>query len=76
MIATQEELDWHCYQLYGLTQTELTYPDPPEIRFGERAFEIALARRVAAGKEEMAWFARHDASQITDLVLAKRALVG
>jgi hypothetical protein len=51
MFAAQEELDWRCYQLYGLTQTELTHARPPEIAFGERAFEIVLARRMAAGTE-------------------------
>jgi hypothetical protein len=66
MIATQEELDWHCYQLYGLTRTELTYPTPPEIALGQRGFEIALARRIAAGQEETTWFARHGATPITE----------
>ncbi len=65
MIASQEELDWRCYQLYGLTQTELTYPNPPEISLGERAFEIVLARRIAAGEAESSWFARHNATPIT-----------
>jgi hypothetical protein len=76
MIATQEELDWHCYQLYGLVGdapgfAELNpgyeYPNPPEINFGERAFEIVLARRMAAGNEETSWFARHNATPITEL---------
>ena len=67
MIATQEELDWRCYQLYGLTQTELTHPQPPEIALGERAFEIVLARRMAAGQAETTWFARHGSTPITEL---------
>ncbi len=67
MIATQEELDWRCYQLYGLTQTELTHPQPPEIALGERAFEIVLARRIAAGQAETTWFARHGSTPITEL---------
>jgi hypothetical protein len=66
-IAAQEELDWRCYQLYGLTQTELTHPNPPEIGFGERAFEISLARRITAGQEETAWFARHCVMPITEI---------
>lgn len=67
MISKQEELDWRCYQLYGLTETELSHAKPPEVAFGERAFEIVLARRIAAGQEETAWFARHGATAITEL---------
>ncbi|EXI73736.1 MAG TPA: BREX-2 system adenine-specific DNA-methyltransferase PglX [Candidatus Accumulibacter phosphatis] len=67
MIATQEELDWRCYQLYGLTQTELTHPQPPEIALGERAFEIVLARSIAAGQAGTTWFARHGSTPITEL---------
>lgn len=67
MIATQEELDWHCYPLYGLTQSKLTHPQPPEIALGERAFEIVLARRIAAGQAETTWFARHGSTPITEL---------
>ncbi len=67
MIAVQEELDWRCYRLYGLTETELTLPNPPEIAFGERAFEIMLARRIAAGDEDTTWFARHGATPVTEL---------
>lgn len=56
MIAAQEELDWRCYQLYALTETELTCNDPPEIALGERAFEIVMARRMAAGEFHTSWF--------------------
>ena len=67
MVAIQEELDWRCYQLYGLTQNELTHPKPPEIALGERAFEIVLSRRMAASQDETTWFARHGATPITEL---------
>lgn len=72
MIAWQEELDWHCYGLYGLLpegQTSLSFEGgaPPGIRLGERAFEIVLARRMAAGDEETIWFERHGSTPITDL---------
>ncbi|HEX6373916.1 MAG TPA: BREX-2 system adenine-specific DNA-methyltransferase PglX [Longimicrobium sp.] len=74
MIALQEELDWRCYRLYGITQDELTYRDaagepltPPEINLGERAFEIVLARRVRDGEEETTWFQRHGSTPITAL---------
>jgi hypothetical protein len=74
MIALQEELDWRCYRLYGITQDELTYRDatgepltPPEINLGERAFEIVLARRMRDGEEETTWFQRHGSTPITEL---------
>jgi hypothetical protein len=69
MIALQEELDWQCYKLYGLTADELTYPleQVPEINLGERAFEIVLARQVAAGKTSTTWFARHGSTPITEI---------
>ncbi|WP_328423926.1 BREX-2 system adenine-specific DNA-methyltransferase PglX [Micromonospora sp. NBC_00389] len=67
MIAQQEELDWEVYRLYGLVDDELTYlgDDLPELALGERAFEIVLARRMAAGEEQTAWFARHGSTAIT-----------
>lgn len=34
---------------------------------GERAFEVVLARRVAAGDESTAWFERHGSTPITEL---------
>lgn len=74
MIALQEELDWRCYRLYGFTDDELTLRDaagapvePPSVRLGERAFEIVLARRIAAGEEESTWFVRHGSTPITEV---------
>ncbi len=69
MIAAQEELDWEAYGLYGLLE------DPPlaresgfsGLRLGERAFEIALARAVAAGEIETTWFERHGSTPITEI---------
>lgn len=71
-IAWQEELDWHCYSLYGLQRdaAETTYFEfgtPPEVALGERAFEIALARRMAAGTEHTTWFDRHGSTPITEI---------
>jgi len=67
-IALQEELDWQCYSLYGFLDADLTYGKPvPPIRLGERAFEIALARRVAAGDTTTTWFERHGSTPITDI---------
>ncbi len=69
MVAVQEELDWEVYRLYGLVTDDLTYPadDLPGLDLGDRAFEIALARRVAAGEEERAWFTRHGSTPKTEL---------
>jgi hypothetical protein len=67
-IALQEEIDWQCYRLYGLIDADLTYGEPvPPIRLGERAFEIALARRVAAGDTTTTWFERHGSTPITEI---------
>lgn len=66
MIALQEELDWQCYRLYGQTEAadDLEWPEGrldelPELSLGERAFEIRLARQMAAGEVETTWFERH-----------------
>ena len=68
MIAAQEELDWYAYRAYGITGEDLTYRGAaPEVALGERAFEIALARRVAAGKEDTAWFSRHRSTPVTEI---------
>jgi hypothetical protein len=56
MIAVQEELDWHCYRLYGLLTQPLESPNPPEVGLGERAFEIVMARRMEAGTLKTRWF--------------------
>jgi hypothetical protein len=66
MVAMQEELDWRCYRLYGLHEDPPEHPDPPPLRLGERAFEIVMARRIAAGEPETAWFERHRSTPITD----------
>lgn len=61
MVACQEELDWLAYGLYsvlpdGTDERDVLYADPPAIARGERAFEIVLARRIAAGQLETRWF--------------------
>jgi hypothetical protein len=66
MIGLQERLDWETYRLYGLINEDMSaLPDPP-LSLGERAFEIVLARRVAAGEEETTWFVRHGSTPITE----------
>lgn len=70
MIAVQEELDWEVYGLYGLLDEQLTLPgdqEPPMVFLGERAFEIALARKIAAGEESSAWFDRHGSKPVTEI---------
>ncbi|MEV4436708.1 BREX-2 system adenine-specific DNA-methyltransferase PglX [Streptomyces sp. NPDC049585] len=70
MIALQEELDWQVYSLYQLHSEDLRLPDPstvPELALGERAFEIVLARRVAAGEASDEWFKRHGSTPIKEI---------
>jgi hypothetical protein len=67
MIALQEELDWRCYRLYGLLDSTPEHTDPPPLALGQRAFEIVMARRMAAGELETAWFTRHRSTPITEL---------
>ncbi|MEU8985042.1 BREX-2 system adenine-specific DNA-methyltransferase PglX [Streptomyces sp. NPDC048558] len=73
MIALQEELDWRVYSLYNLHPEDLCVsedPDDlniPELALGERAFEIVLARRVAAGEASDEWFKRHGSTPITEI---------
>ena len=72
MIASQEELDWRCYRLYGLLPASseasaYECKNPPEIALGERTFEIVLARRNAAGTEQTTWFERHGSTPITEI---------
>lgn len=73
MIALQEELDWQVYALYKLHTDDLRVsedpdsPEIPELALGERAFEIVLARRVAAGEASDEWFKRHGSTQITEI---------
>jgi hypothetical protein len=72
MISAQEELDWEVYDLYGLlgdNSAQLIRPQikKPLLHLGERAFEIALARKLAAGEVETEWFARHRSIPITEL---------
>ena len=76
MIALQEELDWEVYHSYGLLtdaeKARLTDPSPapttiPQVKLGERAFEIVLARKQAAGEIETAWFDRHGSTPVTEI---------
>ncbi|MDA8371802.1 MAG: BREX-2 system adenine-specific DNA-methyltransferase PglX [Nocardiopsaceae bacterium] len=74
MIALQEELDWDVYHRYGLItdaeHAELVVPDTadvPGINLGERAFEIVLARKMAAGEASTEWFNRHGSTPITEV---------
>ena len=73
MIALQEELDWECYRHYGLLAENVNLspasPDLPQIqlRLGERAFEIVMARKMAGGELETTWFERHGSTPITEL---------
>src|SRR5205823_9671294 len=65
----QEELDWQCYGLYGLVDDTVccTRTEVPPVFLGQRAFEIIMARKIAAGELETAWFDRHGSTPITEI---------
>jgi hypothetical protein len=71
MISLQEELDWEVYRSYGLLANSDGLIAPrnsvPHLSLGERAFEISLARELAAGLEKSTWFVRHRSSPIVEL---------
>jgi hypothetical protein len=63
MIAVQEELDWEVYRHYGMLDEDLTTEEPPELKLGERAFEILVARQHV----QTEWFNRHGSTPITEV---------
>ena len=73
MIAWQEELDWECYGLYSCLRlpdkrcSPFLSKNPPAIALGQRAFEIVLARRVAAGTLQTKWFEWLHIQPITEI---------
>ena len=69
IVSAQEELDWECYHLYGLTPNRLFFHPGqiPPIQLGERAFEIVMARKMAAGELQTTWFARHGSTPVTEI---------
>ena len=73
MIALQEELDWNMYDQYGLLgdrEAAGLVADPatvPELKLGERAFEIMLARRMRDNNFQTQWFARHGSTPICEV---------
>lgn len=82
LIAWQEELDWQIYEAFGLVEgaaesgpAAVSLPEgaavdaiPPEgIELGQRAFEIVLARRMAAGEAQSIWFTLHGSTPITEV---------
>lgn len=71
LIAGQENLDWECYKLYGLVDEDLAERGSDNswfpISLGQRAFEIFLARKIAAGDAQSTWFERHGSTPIIEL---------
>lgn len=68
MVALQEELDWYIYQLYGLVdEVDYFQGELPEVKLGERPFEIYLARSMVSGEIESTWFERHNSAPITEI---------
>ena len=48
------------------TPDTANHREPPPLALGERAFEIVMARRMAAGELETTWFTRHGSTPITE----------
>ena len=71
MITLQEELDWLVYRAYGLLENRaaesLDLAAVPPITLGERAFEIVMARKMAAGTLQTEWFRRHRSTPATQI---------
>lgn len=77
LIAWQEELDWQVYEAFGIVESDdgVSLPEgrgmdaiPPDgIVLGQRAFEIVLARRMAADEVQTTWFVRHGSTPITEV---------
>ncbi|MFK0216231.1 BREX-2 system adenine-specific DNA-methyltransferase PglX [Streptomyces sp. NPDC090298] len=74
MIALQEELDWVVYGAHGLldhadiARTSLPAGiEPPGVTLGQRAFEIALARKEAGGEISSGWLERKGAIRTTEI---------
>lgn len=73
MIAWQEELDWECYGLYSCLRlpdkrcSPFLSTNPPAIALGQRAFEIVMARRIAAGTLQTKWFEWLHIQPITEI---------
>ncbi len=73
MIALQEELDWDVYHRYGLITDQqaadlIAAPGSvPNLKLGQRAFEIVMARRMESGELQTQWFARHRSTPVTEI---------
>lgn len=76
MIALQEELDWQVYGLYGLLSSasvaRATVPSErlaecPEVRLGQRAFELVIAPDAERDEAVEQWFRRHGSTPITEI---------
>ena len=70
-IGIQEEIDWECYQAYGLEDCDSACDVGQWFSFGinlgERAFEIVMARKMTAGELQTTWFERHGSTPITEI---------
>jgi hypothetical protein len=77
LIGWQEELDWQIYESFALVETDdgVSVPEGEAmdlvydlgLELGQRAFEIVLARKMAAGEVQTTWFERHRSTPITEL---------
>jgi hypothetical protein len=72
-IALQEELDWDVYHRYGLVTEEqaadlIAAPGSvPNLKLGQRAFELVIAGQVDDDEGAAQWFTRHRSTPITEI---------
>ena len=64
--ATQWSANGCWFDHHVEPETPYAYGEPPPLALGERAFEIVMARRMAACELETTWFTRHGATPITE----------
>lgn len=70
LIFLQEELDWTVYLLYGFPVTGAVHGNLQaalEVRPGERAFEIQLARSHVTGDVQASWFDRQSLAPVLEV---------
>ncbi|MFI6246519.1 BREX-2 system adenine-specific DNA-methyltransferase PglX [Streptomyces sp. NPDC051016] len=76
MVGVQEEIDWAIYGAFRLIDSSvvsrLTAPwekidSLPEVNPGERAFEIAMARRGVSLGKQSGWFTKNDIRPVVEI---------
>lgn len=68
LVAVQEEIDWALYRSFDLVDSGFLFSGAlPEVRPGERPFEISLVQRDLPTAVDAAWFKEHGRTPILDI---------